>query len=141
MKIAIPSKEQNGAHVVDAHFGHCEFFTVFTVNDETKEIEVQEHFLPPKGCGCKSNLAPSLAEDGVSILLAGNMGQGAVDVLDRVGVKAVRGFSGSVREAAEKWLLGEYVEPTEICHHHDGEDDECGHHHHDVNKFEGLKPL
>jgi predicted Fe-Mo cluster-binding NifX family protein len=129
MKIAIPSKEQDGAHVVDAHFGHCQFFTILTVDDETREIMVEEHLVPPPTCGCKSNLATTLAQDGVTVLLAGNMGQGAVDTLGRAGIKALRGYEGQVRHVAEGWLAGETVPASPICDHHGHDDGACGHHH------------
>ncbi|RPJ16200.1 MAG: dinitrogenase iron-molybdenum cofactor biosynthesis protein, partial [Desulfobacteraceae bacterium] len=32
MKIALPSKNNR----IDDHFGHCEYFTVFTVNDNNE---------------------------------------------------------------------------------------------------------
>lgn len=128
MKIAIPSKEQDGAHVVDAHFGHCQFFTILTVNDQTRQIEVEEHMVPPSECGCKSNLAPTLAANGVSVLLAGNMGQGAVDTLARAGIQALRGYEGQVRHVAEHWLAGGAVPASPICDHHGHEDGSCGHH-------------
>ena len=41
MKIAVPS---NGNRV-DEHFGHCEYFTVFSVNDK-KEIVSEEKVKP-----------------------------------------------------------------------------------------------
>jgi len=34
MKIALPSK----GNQVDGHFGHCEHFTVFTVDDNNNKI-------------------------------------------------------------------------------------------------------
>jgi len=38
MKVAIPTR----GNVVDDHFGHCEAYTVFTVN-ENKKIEKTEY--------------------------------------------------------------------------------------------------
>lgn len=137
MKIAIPSKSADGMTLVDSHFGHCEFFTVVTVDDVKKEVIVEENVSASKGCGCKSNIAPRLAEEGVTVLLAGNMGQGAVDRLDSVGIEAVRGFEGQVRGAVEKYLAGDIPDQGEICahdHDHDGE----GCHHHEIPT---LKPL
>ena len=71
MKIALPSRENK----IDDHFGHCEYFTVFTVNTDTKEIIDSENVASPEGCGCKSNIAQVLSEMGVKLMLAGNMGQ------------------------------------------------------------------
>jgi predicted Fe-Mo cluster-binding NifX family protein len=82
MKIALPSRQNQ----VDEHFGHCEYFTVFTVDDKNAIIS-QDIISSPTGCGCRSNIAGTLKEIGVKLMLAGNMGQGAVNVLNSVGIK------------------------------------------------------
>ena len=69
MKIAVPTRD--GA--VDSHFGHCAYFTVFTVNDQ-KQITGRETLPAPQGCGCKSGVATVLHDMGVEVMLAGNMG-------------------------------------------------------------------
>ena len=123
MKIAIPSCENR----VDAHFGHCEYFTVFTVN-EKQEIVAQENVVSPAGCGCKSNIAGTLSSMGVTIMLAGNMGQGAVNVLQGQGISVIRGCSGDVRAVAEKWLTGSVADSGMSCTAH-GEGHGHGHGH------------
>ena len=49
MKIALPSRQ----NLIDDHFGHCEYFTVFTIDNNKKEIVSQETVASPEGCGCK----------------------------------------------------------------------------------------
>lgn len=138
MKIAIPTKtDDNGACVVDSHFGHCEFFTVLTLDDETKEVIVEEHVAAPVGCGCKSDIAASMAAEGVTTLLAGNMGQGAVDKLAEAGIRTIRGLDGPVRDGLQAWLDGKIQDQPEICAHDHG-DDGHGCHHHEIP---ALKPL
>ena len=90
MKIALPSKGQQ----IDGHFGHCESFTVFTV-DSNQRITSQETLTPPAGCGCKSSIIPQLADMGVKVMLAGNMGDGAVNLLSSHGISVVRGCAGT----------------------------------------------
>ncbi len=118
-KIAVPSREG----MVDQHFGHCEYFTIFSVN-EAKEILSEERFTPPPTCGCKSDLVSSLVEMGVSDLIAGNMGQGAVTKLGQGGISVVRGASGPIRDAVEAWLAGRLKDVREICLEHGHE---CSH--------------
>jgi len=116
MKIALPSNENK----VDNHFGHCDYFTVFTV-DENKSIISEEIIESPAGCGCKSNIAGVLSQMGVKVMLAGNMGQGAVNVLNNHGIQVLRGCSGEVRAVANKWLEGSLADSGIGCHeHHDG---------------------
>jgi predicted Fe-Mo cluster-binding NifX family protein len=114
MKIALPSRQNQ----VDEHFGHCEYFTVFTVDDK-KEILSEETVSPSADCGCKSNIAQTLAQMGVQMMLAGNMGQGAVNVLNGCGINVLRGCSGGVREVAEQWLAGTLADSGIACNLHE----------------------
>ncbi len=115
MKIALPSRE----NLIDNHFGHCEYFTVFTVDKNAKAIIAQETIESPVGCGCKSNIAQTLAAIGVKVMLAGNMGEGAVNVLNNAGIEVVRGCSGDVKTVALTWLAGSLVDSGDSCHEHE----------------------
>ena len=121
-KIAVPTKSD----VVDDHFGHCEYYTIFTVEDE--KIVGIEKFTAPVGCGCKSETAPILKKLGVSIMLAGNMGQGAFDVLTRVGIEVVRGCSGKVETVALEYLNGNISDSQVGCAEHVAHHGSAGHH-------------
>ncbi|KAF0154832.1 MAG: hypothetical protein FD159_2444 [Syntrophaceae bacterium] len=114
MKIALPSNQNQ----VDAHFGHCEYFTVFTVDDQNIIVS-EEKITSPAGCGCKSNIAQTLAEQGVKLMLAGNMGQGAVHVLNSHGIDVLRGCAGDVKEVAENWLAGTVTDSGLACAQHE----------------------
>jgi len=114
MKIALPTRDGK----IDDHFGHCDHYTIMTL-DKDKNIIKKERMDSPEGCGCKSNIAPILADLGVRIMLAGNMGQGAVNVLANSKIQVVRGCSGDVDEVAAKWLSGEIKDQLIVCNHHD----------------------
>lgn len=115
MKIALPSRQNR----IDSHFGHCEYFTVYTVNPENRTITQEETVASPAGCGCKSNIADTLAEKGVKLMLAGNMGPGAVRVLNTAGIDVIRGCSGEIKTVAESWLNGTLTDSGEACSEHD----------------------
>lgn len=115
MKIALPSRENQ----IDNHFGHCEYFTVFTIDDNTKEIISSENVPSPAGCGCKSNIAQILSNLGVKLMLAGNMGEGAVRVLNNSGIDVIRGCSGDIKSVLLKWLDGSLVDSGDSCHEHE----------------------
>jgi predicted Fe-Mo cluster-binding NifX family protein len=122
MKLAVPTTQNNQ---VDAHFGHCEFFTVFTVEEgEIKNSQVVES---PQGCGCKSNIASTLQEMGVGIMLAGNMGGGAVNVLNSHGIEVYRGCDGDVKALVEEFIKGELVDSGESCRQHENHNHDDGH--------------
>lgn len=124
-KIALPTR--NGA--IDNHFGHCEFYTIITVNDENKVVSTQ--IMPsPQSCGCKSDIASKLQQDGVTVMLAGNMGAGALAKLSACGIEVVRGCSGPVMEVLEDYLNGDIKDSGEECsHHHDGDGENQCHNH------------
>jgi predicted Fe-Mo cluster-binding NifX family protein len=122
MKIAVPTRDNN----VDEHFGHCEYYTIFTVN-ENKVIEKSEILPSPQGCGCKSNIAGVLQQTGVKVMLAGNMGTGALNVLNGHGIQVYRGAAGDVHKLVEAFLNGNIQDSGEGCHHHNHHHDEEGH--------------
>jgi predicted Fe-Mo cluster-binding NifX family protein len=123
MKIAVPVTKENQ---VDGHFGHCESYGVFTISDN-KEITSIVNVESLEGCGCKSDIAGVLASDGVTVMLAGGIGGGAIDVLKGSGIEVVRGLSGDATEAVKSYLAGS-VEDSVSCCHHEGHHHE-GHHH------------
>ena len=119
MKIAIPTREG----LIDNHFGHCDHYTIYTVEDG-KIIESQT--LPsPQGCGCKSNIASVLEQMGVTVMLAGSMGEGAKNKLEGHNIRVIRGCSGAVEAVAESFLKGFVFDSGVGCVAH-----ECGEHKH-----------
>jgi predicted DNA-binding protein (UPF0251 family)/predicted Fe-Mo cluster-binding NifX family protein len=121
MKIAVPVR---GAEV-DSHFGHCEGFSVFTL-DERKAIVAEEALASPAGCGCKSGVGATLAKMGVTHLVAGNMGEGAVRVLASHGIAVTRGAAGNARAAVERFATGTLVDSGTGCAGHQHGHD-CSH--------------
>ncbi|MCI4442529.1 MAG: NifB/NifX family molybdenum-iron cluster-binding protein [Lentimicrobium sp.] len=121
IKLAIPTR----GNEVDDHFGHCDAYTIFTVNAENKIVKTE--ILPsPQGCGCKSNIGSILKEVGVNVMLAGNMGDGALRVLQHHGIDVFRGCNGDVRQLAEDFLQGKIDDSGEGCKSHDNHE-EHGH--------------
>jgi len=113
MKIAVPTKD----NVVDNHFGHCDTYTIFDV-DEQKNILAREVLKWSHGCGCKSNIVATLKEMGVEILLAGNMGQGALNVLLSHNMEVVRGCSGNSEDLVREYLNGNLTDTDILCSSH-----------------------
>ena len=113
-KIAIPTRD----NVVDDHFGHCDHYTVFSV-DDNKNVIGSERFDSPQGCGCKSNIASVMQEMGITIMLAGNMGMGAFNKLTMHGISVVRGCHGNIEDVLKAYLDGSIADSAESCSHHD----------------------
>lgn len=103
---------------IDDHFGHCQHFTLFSVSLEDQEILGSEIIASPNGCGCKSNIASALADKGVSLMLAGNMGAGAVSKLKDAGIDVIRGCSGEVKTVTQNYLKGILKDTSITCSSH-----------------------
>lgn len=118
MRIAVPTKDG----LVDNHFGHCAYYTIFTVEDN--KVVSQAIMPSPQGCGCKSNVAVQLKEIGVRVMLAGSMGDGAKRVLAVQNIDVIRGCEGSVEELVNAYLEGKLDDSGEACSEH-GDHHEC----------------
>ena len=112
MKIAVPTREGR----VDDHFGHCAYYTIFEVIDG--KVTNVTKMASPEGCGCKSGIAPVLRQMGVTVMLAGNMGQGAKNVLEAQRIEVIRGCEGDVEELIGSYLSGKLMDNGEACDHH-----------------------
>ncbi|MCU0362546.1 MAG: dinitrogenase iron-molybdenum cofactor biosynthesis protein [Bacteroidales bacterium] len=130
MKIAVPVSSEN---TIDGHFGHCESYKVFTVT-EKKEISDVKNVQSPQGCGCKSDIASVLAADGVTVMLAGGIGGGAINVLNSNGIEVVRGCSGNATEVVKAFLSGQINDSGSSCSQHEAHhahghshDHQCSH--------------
>jgi len=113
-KIAIPTRDA----VVDDHFGHCDYYTVFTVSDDNAIVS-SERLDSPQGCGCKSNIASVMQEMGITLMLAGNMGMGAYNKLTSHGISVIRGCHGPMEQVLKDYLDGKIEDSLESCSHHD----------------------
>ena len=113
MKIAVPTRDGR----VDDHFGHCAYYTIFDVIDG--KVTNISKMASPEGCGCKSGIAPVLLQMGVVVMLAGNMGQGAKNVLQSQRIEVIRGCCGDVEELVTAYLEGIVKDNGEACDHHD----------------------
>jgi len=120
-KIAIPVSDSNQ---IEDHFGQCKFYGVFTVSNDN-EIQKIQSLESEKGCGCKSDIASVLAQNGVSVMLAGGIGSGAINVLNNNNIEVIKGCSGDIEDIVNQYLKGEIVDSGESCsghgHHHDHE--------------------
>jgi predicted Fe-Mo cluster-binding NifX family protein len=121
MKIAVPVRDG----LIDDHFGHCKEFSIFRV--EGQSLIVEPSIPSAEGCGCKSDIALVLAHAGVTHLVAGNMGQGAVNVLAAQGIAVVRGASGEASVAAEAFVKGALKDSGKGCEGHGEAGHECSH--------------
>jgi predicted Fe-Mo cluster-binding NifX family protein len=111
-KIAIPM--ENG--MLCAHFGHCGYFAIATV--EGSQIkEIQEKTPPAHEPGVYPKWIASL---GVTDVIAGGMGQKAIDLFNGQNINVlVGGPVKSAREIIEDFLAGHLSLSANYCDHDD----------------------
>jgi predicted Fe-Mo cluster-binding NifX family protein len=110
MKIAIAT--DGGA--VAQHFGHCEGFTLYEVENGTAK---EEKFIPNPGH--QPGFLPNfLHEQGAKAVIAGGMGDGAIRIFREHGIAVITGISGSKEQAIERYSRGELVSGGSVCHEH-----------------------
>ena len=115
MKIAIPVTKENQ---IDSHFGHCESYGIYTISDKN-EISDLRNVQSLQGCGCKSDIASVLAADGVTLMLAGGIGGGAISVLNNSGIEVIRGCTGDADEVVKLYLSGLVSDSGNNCQQHE----------------------
>lgn len=110
-KIAVPV---DNSGILDAHFGHCKFFVVITV--EENKIVLEEKIVPPPH---EPGLLPKwLAEKGVTDIIAGGMGQKAIQLFNQDGVNAFVGAPAlSAHELTEGFLNSSLSFNANYCNH------------------------
>lgn len=114
MKVAVPVTSNNQ---IEDHFGHCEFYKVYTISDNNDILNVQ-NLESEQDCGCKSNIASVLKDEGVSTILAGGIGGGAVNVLNNAGIEVVRGCAGAPDDVVKQFIDESITDSGINCRKH-----------------------
>jgi predicted Fe-Mo cluster-binding NifX family protein len=112
MKIALPVA--NGKLCM--HFGHCEKFAVFDVNENSTSVTASVYLdAPPHQPGL---LPRWLAGHGVKCVIAGGMGSRAVDIFRENGVRVITGAQpGDPGKIVEDYLQGRLETGDNVCDH------------------------
>ena len=117
IRIAVASENE----MVTEHFGHCEGFMIF--DTENNRIMKSETVANP---GHKPGFLPNfLADRGVTVIISGGMGRGAIEIFNERNVEVVVGASGAASAAVEAYLQGSLQSTGSVCHKHQHHD-ECG---------------
>jgi len=112
MRYAVPVS----GGMVSTHFGHCEQFALFDVDEERREITGKELIPSP---GHQPGLLPEwLAEQGVSMVIAGGMGSRAQSLFNQNHIGVVIGaLEGDPEKAVLNYLNGTLATEDNICDH------------------------
>ena len=108
-KIAIASENK----LVTQHFGHCETFEIYVVEDN--QIQSYESIANP---GHKPGFLPNFLNDlGVNVIVSGGMGGGAVEIFTEKGIRVILGAEGSAKDVVDKYIGGNLHSTSGVCEH------------------------
>jgi predicted Fe-Mo cluster-binding NifX family protein len=115
MKIAVASEGK----YVSGHFGHCEGFTIYEVEDS--KVLAKEFVKNP---GHKPGFLPIfLKEHGTNVIIAGGMGKTAQDLFNKNEIEVFVGIEGLGDDAIKELIEGKLKSNESVCteHHHQHE--------------------
>lgn len=110
MKICVSSTSDSLDATVDTRFGRCPFFVV--VDSETMQFNAIPNDSTEAAHGAGIHAAQTVVNMGVNVVITGNVGPNAFNVLSATGIKIVTGVTGSVREVVKKYASGQLKETT-----------------------------
>ncbi len=122
LKVAVPVVDGR----LSMHFGHCERFAFFEVDEERKSIVRQEMVpAPPHQPG----FLPSwMASHKVDMVIAGGMGHRAITLFSQYGITVITGAPPEDPEAVVKaYFTGTLQRGENLCSHGD-DHHSCGGH-------------
>ena len=112
MRIAIPLAQGK----LSLHFGHCDQFAIFDIDDSSKKIINRKDATPP--AHAPGVLPKWLHENNVSAIIAGGMGQRAQQLFAQNDIKVIVGASdGSPEELVSAYLENTLETGDNICNH------------------------
>jgi ATP-binding protein involved in chromosome partitioning len=112
MRIAVPLAQGK----LSLHFGHCDQFAIFEVDDNLKKLINRNDAVPP--AHAPGVLPKWLHENDVNVIIAGGMGQRAQQLFSQNDIKVVIGASADSPEELVSAYLQDALETGDnICDH------------------------
>ncbi|MFA9463137.1 MAG: NifB/NifX family molybdenum-iron cluster-binding protein [Velocimicrobium sp.] len=114
MKVAVASDGDK----VSGHFGHCEGFTMYDVDNS--EVTNKVFVANP---GHKPGYLPVfLKEQNADVIVAGGMGETAQELFAENGIKVVVGAQGIADDVIKQYIAGGLKSTGSVCteHVHEG---------------------
>jgi predicted Fe-Mo cluster-binding NifX family protein len=109
MKVAISSFEKDLNSQVDPRFGRTPYILI--VDSDTMQYEVLENPSATAAGGAGIQTAQMVTEKGAQVVLTGNIGPNAFDVLSAADIEVITGIRGTVESAVKRYLQGQ-LQPT-----------------------------
>lgn len=105
MKIVITSYGQSMNDLLDPRFGRCSYFLLY--DSETKTMKAVENKGQFSGGGAGIAAAQQIIDEGAQVVITGNMGPNAFDLMESSEIKVYRGNPVACQECVKMFLNGE----------------------------------
>lgn len=104
MKIAISSTTEKIEGQVDEVFGRCPYFIIAEIEDgKVGEVEVIKNESTDQASGAGISAAQLVAEKKANVVITGNIGPRALDVLNQFNILVYSG-SGTAKQVLENFI-------------------------------------
>lgn len=104
MKLAVTVKSDNLDAEIDPRFGRCQTFLI--VDTETMEYKAVSNASASASGGAGIAAGQTVIDEGVQVVLTGNVGPKAYQVLAKAGIHIFPGVSGKALNAIEEYKKG-----------------------------------
>jgi predicted Fe-Mo cluster-binding NifX family protein len=104
MKIALSASSSDLDADIDPRFGRCQFLII--VDTDTMKFELINISGGTGSGGVGISTAQLIAEKGVEVVLTGNCGPNAYQVLSAAGIKVITGVTGKIKDAIQSYKSG-----------------------------------
>jgi predicted Fe-Mo cluster-binding NifX family protein len=108
LKAAVSATGPSLDSQLDPRFGRCQYFLIVDVDTMTFEVIPNTSAGAMSGAGIQA--AQVISNRGVGVVITGNVGPNAYQVLSSAGIKIFIAPFGTVREAVERFKSGQLME-------------------------------
>ena len=105
MKIALSAKGNNLKSPLDLRFGRCDQFLIYDL--ETEDLKIIDNKGKESSGGAGIAASQQLIDESVEVVITGNTGPNAYDLLSDSGIKIYKGREASCGELIESYKKGE----------------------------------
>ena len=106
MRVAISATGPTLDAEVDPRFGRCPYFVI--VDPDTMQFEALENSSAMQAGGAGISTGQLIASKGVQVVLTGNCGPNAYQVLSAAGIQVITGVSGKIQDAIQAHKSGQF---------------------------------
>jgi len=106
MRVAISATGPTLDAEVDPRFGRCQYFII--VDPDTMQFEALENSSAMQAGGAGISTGQMIAGKGVQVVLTGNCGPNAYQVLSAAGIQVITGVSGKIQDAIQAYKSGQF---------------------------------